>query len=95
MAAAAISPRKRRSAILATGLADLEGFAMVVDCLTADCAGARRVLIRDLAGVYGRQQTVAEALRRYAAPAAGGRQVLRGWWLVRVWLAGASGAVAA
>jgi len=50
MASANVSPRKRRSAVLATILADLDGsLALVIDCLIPGCAGERRVLIRDLA----------------------------------------------
>lgn len=65
MAVVNVSPRKRRSAILSAMLTDLDGaLALVIDCLTPGCAGERRVLLRGLAGVYGRDQTVAEALRR-------------------------------
>jgi len=30
---------------------------LVIDCLTEGCPGEHRVLVRDLAGVYGNQQT--------------------------------------
>jgi hypothetical protein len=73
MAAANLTPRRRRSIILATALAELDGAALVIDCLTPDCAGERRVLVRDLAGVYGRRQTLAEALQRMRCTSCQGR----------------------
>jgi hypothetical protein len=73
MAAATLTPRRRRTIILATPLAELSGAALVIDCLSAGCAGERRVLIRDLAGVYGRQQTLAEALQRMRCTGCQGR----------------------
>jgi len=73
MAAATLTPRRRRTIMLATPLAELDGLALAVDCLTEGCAGERRVLIRDLAGVYGRQQTLAEALQRMRCAGCQGR----------------------
>ncbi len=48
MAAANLTPRRRRTIILATPLADLDGLALAVDFLTAGCAGERRLSVRDL-----------------------------------------------
>jgi hypothetical protein len=73
MAAANLTTRRRRTIILATPLAELDGAALVIDCLTPGCAGERRVLVRDLAGVYGRQQTLAEALQRMRCTSCQGR----------------------
>ena len=73
MAAANLTTRRRRTIILATPLAELDGAALVIDCLTPDCAGERRVLVRYLAGVYGRQQTLAEALQRMRCTSCQGR----------------------
>ncbi len=43
MAAANLTPRRRRTIILATPLAELDGAALVIDCLTPDwCTGCQR-----------------------------------------------------
>ena len=62
MAAAALTSRRRRTNIVVTPLAELDGMAPVIDCLTPD--DERRVLVRDLSDVYGRRQTLADALQR-------------------------------
>jgi hypothetical protein len=80
MAAASLTPRRRRSIILATPLVELDGAALVIDCLTGGCAGERRVLVRDLAAVYGRGQTLAEALQRMRCTGCQGRVGVA--WLV-------------
>lgn len=76
-----ITPRRRRSVILATPLAELPDCALVLDCLTPGCSGERTVLVRDLAGVYGRQQTLAEALQRFRCQGCGQRPVGAAWLL--------------
>ena len=77
--AANLSDRRRRSVILASTLAELEGVALIVDCRQPGCGGERRLLIRDLAGVYGRQQTTAQTLNRMRCQ--GCRQAPAAAWL--------------
>ncbi len=64
MAAANASPRGQRVAILASPLAELTGFCLVLDCLTRGCSGQRTLAMTDFATFYGGKTTVGEVIRR-------------------------------
>jgi hypothetical protein len=58
------SDRQKRSAVLRMTLAELAGFCLTVDCRTPGCRGERTYSVGDIAGLYGKDLTMAEALRR-------------------------------
>ena len=63
---------KQRRVALHTRLGELTAQAFViVDCATAGCRGPRRFLVRELAGVYGRELMLA-ALKRMRCNTCGG-----------------------
>jgi hypothetical protein len=85
MAAANASARGQRTAILASPLAELTGFALVVDCRGARCGGERSYAITALAACYGPAVTVGNVLRQMrCARGCGGRPLaaLVGDWTV-------------
>jgi hypothetical protein len=56
-----LSPGQRAARIRSKHLRDLERFILAIDCGTC---GTRAVLIRDIAAVYGRDQTLMQAILR-------------------------------
>ena len=64
MAAANASARGQRHAILASPLAELTGFDLVVDCGGAGCGGERSYAITALGACYGERVTVGDVLRQ-------------------------------
>jgi hypothetical protein len=62
------SAHGQRAATLANPQSDLKGFNLTVDSLTQECGGEPTFAVADLASFYGRNRTVGDVLRRYAAP---------------------------
>lgn len=75
MAAANASARGQRAAILGSPIGELYGFTVAVDCGSAECRGARSYALAELAGVFGRERTVGDVLRRMRCAECGGYAV--------------------
>ena len=58
------SDRQKRTAILRMTLGELAGFCLTLDCRTPGCKGERTYAVADIAGMYGHELTMADALRR-------------------------------
>lgn len=76
-----LSPHVRASRIRATPLRDIGNMVLIVDC--GPC-GRRSLMLRDVAGVYGADQTLGDALRRMRCRVCRGR-------VVNAWLAPGDG----
>jgi hypothetical protein len=79
MAAANASPRGERTAILASPLVELTGFALAVDCLSPQCGGERSYSVTALAACYGRTMTAGEVLRLMRCARGCGGRVSAAW----------------
>ena len=79
MAAANVSARGQRIAILASQLHELTGFYLAVDCLAPSCNGERNFAVAELASFYGQDCTVGGLLRRMRCSGGCGRRVGAAW----------------
>jgi hypothetical protein len=79
MPAANASPRGQRAAILASPLAELTGFALVVDCRSARCGGERSYTLAALTACYESAVTVGEVLRQMRCARGCGGRPLAAW----------------
>jgi hypothetical protein len=64
MASANASPRQLRSAALESPLGHFTRHQLEMDCGSPGCRRARRYAMSDLAGVYGRDTLLSQAVRR-------------------------------
>jgi hypothetical protein len=79
MAAANASARGQRHAILASPLAELTGFVLIVDCRGARCGGERSYAVTALAACYSAGVTVGDALRQMRCARGCGGRPLAAW----------------
>lgn len=79
MPAANASARGQRAAILGSPLAELTGFALVVDCLAPDCGGERSYTLAALAACYRADTTVGAVLQRMRCGRGCGGRVRVAW----------------